>query len=210
VTKAEKKQKEAKEKERLRRRLVEVREREERRTQEAISGAINYAKDVAEFESAMAQLRGREAAERLASSIERAAGPRLARRALFLSAALAPEMQTKPIVVAMRSANPQVRCAALELASTRRDLAARKVILEAARTDTSEEVAARGCSLLAAAADADALAALVELVGSEPEFRARAAVEALRDATNEDRFTEAEWKLWWNRNKASFPAGPKK
>ncbi len=210
VTKAEKKQKETKEKEWLRRRVVEDRQREERRTQTAISSAINYAKDVAELESAMAPLKGKEAAERLASSIERAAGPRLARRALFLSAALAPEVQTKPIVVAARSADPQVRCAALELASTRRDLAARNVILEAARTDTSEEVTAKGCGLLAAAADADALAALVELVGSEPEFRVRAAVEALRDATNEDRFTEAEWKLWWKRNKASFPAGPKK
>ncbi|MHC4917000.1 MAG: hypothetical protein ACYTGB_16090 [Planctomycetota bacterium] len=210
VTKADKAKKEAAEKERLRRRLEEVRDREERRVQDAISGAINYAADAADLEAAVALLKGKGASERLVSSIERAAGPRLARRALLLTAALPAQLQDRPIAVAMRSAEPQVRCAALELAATRKDLAARKVILEAARSDTSAEVTEKGCRLLAAAADADALEALVKLVGSETAFRSRAAIDALRDATDEDRFTEPEWGLWWKRNKASFPAGPTK
>jgi hypothetical protein len=208
VTAADKKRLEAVEEDRERARLASRKARRDRRMQDAVGGVANYSRDVMEMESAVAGLKGAEYAARLASEVERAADVRLARRALFLAAALEPRGQAAPIAAAMRSAEPQVRVAALELVATRKDLAARKVIAEAARSDSSEEVAELACKLLAAAADVPALEALIGLVEDEKEFRARAAVEALRAGTREDLYTLAEWQGWWKKHKASFPAGP--
>jgi hypothetical protein len=165
-------------------------------------------RDAGELEAGVAGLSGEEAARRLASDIERAGDSRLARRALFLAFGLSAGLQAEPLAAALRSAEAQTRLAAVELASARKDLDGRKVVGEAARRDSAEEVAELACRLLAAAADSDAMSRLVELMGSDKEWRVRAAGEALRAVTKEERYTKAEWDLWWVRNKAAYPAGP--
>jgi hypothetical protein len=210
VTKEEKKRLAAEEREYLTKRVATVKARRERRGESAVMGAVNYARDLTEMERSLAPLKGAEAAERLASEIERAAGPRLGRRALALAAALPVKLQKKPIGAAMRSTDAQVRIAALELVSVRKDLAARKILVTAAGGDGSEEVTELACNRLAAAADAHAIEALVGLVESTKKFRARAAVQALRRITGQDRFTKAEWDKWWSANKRSYPPGPTK
>jgi hypothetical protein len=104
----------------------------------------------------------------------------------------------------------QIRLAAVELVSTRKDLAARKLLVEAAKKDDSEEVTELACQQLAAAGDVQAFKALLELIGSGKGFRSRAAVDALSNVTRQNRYTKAEWNYWWKRSKNSFPQGPTK
>ncbi len=211
VTAEEKKQLVAAEEEQSAKKEAAIRVREERRAEEAVSGAVACAGDAVEMETALASSRGAEVGTRLASEVERASAPRLARRALFLVASLPAKEQAKPLAVAMRSAEPQIRIAALKLAAARGDLAARKLLASAASGDSSEEVTDLACKLLADAADADAIATLIGLVGSAGKHRSRAAVEQLQKATEQkDRYTPAEWRVWWKKNKGSFPPGPKK
>jgi len=205
-------QKEEREGEELRR-VARARElaaaREQRRAEEAASGAAVYSREAAEVESALAALPAADAATRLASTLERASSPRLGRRTIFLAAALPAKLQGAPLAAALRSGEPEVRAAALELAATRSDLAGRKLLAEAAAGDSSDEVVALACKLLATAGDEDALEKLVELVASDKDFRARAAVEALQKITAQDRWTAVEWRLWWKKNKSAYPTGPK-
>ncbi len=193
------------------RRLTKIHEmeaaRQQRRTEEAVSGAALTARESAELETSLTALPPADAAARLASTLERTSSPRLGRRVLFLTAALPPQQQTQPLAAALRSREPEIRCAALELAASRNDSAARKLIL-AALSDDSDEVVDLACSLLASAGDTQALGALVGLTASDKDFRARAAVDVLRGTTNQDRWTPVEWRLWWNKNKAAYPAPP--
>lgn len=182
--------------------------REKRRLEEAVSGAPLYARGAAELETALAALPAPEAAARLASEIQTAVSARLGRRELVLVAALPVRQQAAPLAAAMKSAEPEIRLAALELAAARGDAAARRLVAEAAAGDGAEEVVERACRLLAAAGDAESLERLVGLTGAESEPRARAAVEALRAATGQDRFTPIEWRIWWGRNKSAYPAAP--
>jgi HEAT repeats len=209
VTREEKKKLAAAELVAVSNRVSELKAREDRRSDEAVLGARNHARDVIEVETALAALRGAEAAARMTSEIEKASEPRLGRRVLALVASLPVKLQAGPIAAAMRSAQPQIRAAALELAASRQDLAARKTVVQAARKDSSREVIKLACEQLGKAGDVDAMALLVSLVGAEKDFRSRLAVEVLRKTTREDRFTKAEWAIWWKRNKASFPPGPK-
>ncbi len=209
VTREEKKKLEAAEQLEVSRRVAEIKAREDRRSDEAVLGARNHARDVIEIETVLAALRGVDAAARMTSEIERASEPRLGRRVLALVASLPIKLQAKPIDAAMRSAEPQIRTAALELAASRGDLAGRKVVAQAARKDSSREVTELACERLGKAGDVDAMAVLISLVDSEKDFRSRVAVDVLRKVTREDRFTKVEWAIWWKRNKASFPPGPK-
>jgi len=212
VTREDKKQLEIAEQKRLRQKLVAARARVGRRRDEAVLGARNHARDVIEMESSLASAKPEELAMRLASEIERASGPRLGRRALALAASLPAARQDKAIAAALKSSESETRIAALELVSCRRDLAARKALVRLATADSSEEVTELACAQLARAGDAQALATLVGMVPvvKGKEFRSRAAVEALRKATGQDRYTEAEWSIWWKANKASYPPGPSK
>jgi|GEM_PF-2891550 len=183
-------------------------ERQRRRSEEAASGVALYSREAAELEAAISSLPPADCAIRLASSLERASSPRLARKILLLTAGLPSKLQGQPLAAAFSLRDPEVRCAAIELASTRNDRPARALIMQAAATDSSDEVVELACRILASAADAPSMQTLVELTAAEKEFRARAAVSALQTATNQDRWTPAEWRIWWSRNKTSYPQGP--
>jgi hypothetical protein len=204
----QKKRLEAEEKERLARRAAEVKALTERRLAEAINGAASAALDIAEMETAAAGLRGQDLAARLASEIERAAGPRQINHALFLASWLPRQLQAAPMEAALRSADPLARLAALEMAGARGDRQAREWIVRTAGRESSEEVAGLACGLLGEAADAPAIEALIALVDGPREAGSRAAIAALYQATKEERYTRAEWDAWWKRNRAAFPAGP--
>ncbi len=212
VTREAKKELEIAEQKRLRQKLLSARAREARRGDAAVLGGKNHARDVIEMELTLASIKADESSARLASEIERASGPRLGRRALALAAALPVKMQAKPVAAALRSSEPQIRIAALELVACRKDLAARKALVQLAAADSSAEVTEIACAQLAKAGDVQALATLIGMVRvvKGKEFRSRAAVDSLRKATGQDRYTEAEWGIWWTTNKSSYPPGPSK